>query len=306
MTRRERLEARLERRQDWADKAAQRSQQHATTAHQMADAIPLGQPILVGHYSEKRDRRYRERIGGHASKSVEESDKAAHHIARAGGIADQLDRSIFSDDPDAVEAIEARIAALETKRDAMKAANATATLPLCNYRAPEVVALNRFHGTDDLRLRQVEMTKAEYAAMHKDRRATYAVTGSHRVRGAMIAHELVCVFLTDSKAADPPPPAESAPKKYQPYQLTNLGAEIRRNRERLEEIKTRQARAAAAAAAVNGVTIEGTGDYVTVTFEDKPDRDVIEALRSAGYRWGGGSWHGLRANLPAAVRSLTE
>jgi hypothetical protein len=31
-------------------------------AHRMADAIPFGQPILDGHHSEGRDRRYRDRI----------------------------------------------------------------------------------------------------------------------------------------------------------------------------------------------------------------------------------------------------
>ena len=51
------------------------------------------------------------------------------------------------------------------------------------------------------------MTKAEYTSLHKDYKGTQIVTGSHRVRSAMVRHALVCVYLTDMKEAPPPPPA---------------------------------------------------------------------------------------------------
>ncbi len=49
----------------------------------MAQAIPFGQPILVGHHSEKRDRRYRGRIENHFCVSAELQDKSAYYAARA-------------------------------------------------------------------------------------------------------------------------------------------------------------------------------------------------------------------------------
>ena len=49
---------------------------------------------------------------------------AAHHEAKADGLADQLDRTIFSDDPDAIEQLEAKAAGLKAKRDECKALNA--------------------------------------------------------------------------------------------------------------------------------------------------------------------------------------
>jgi len=52
-------------------------------AHTMADAIPFGQPILVGHYSEGRDRRFRERIGNTFRRAFEEGDKAKYYERRA-------------------------------------------------------------------------------------------------------------------------------------------------------------------------------------------------------------------------------
>ena len=43
-----------------------------------------------------------------------------------------------------------------------------------------------------------------------------------------------------------------------------------------------------------------------VTFAEKPDREILDALRAAGFGWGGGSWCGKRENLPAEVKELVE
>lgn len=62
-------EDRAERRQDRADGLAVKADQHTAAAHaaherarQLADQIPFGQPILIGHHSEGRMRRHAERI----------------------------------------------------------------------------------------------------------------------------------------------------------------------------------------------------------------------------------------------------
>jgi hypothetical protein len=124
MTRRERLEAKLEKRREWAVKAEARADQRFKTAHSIVESIPLGQPILVGHHSEKRHRAAIDRMAANMTKGCEESDLAKHHESKAGGLADQLDSCIFSDDENAIEAIRARVAELETERDARKRANA--------------------------------------------------------------------------------------------------------------------------------------------------------------------------------------
>jgi len=307
MTRRERLERKRERRQEWSKKAAAKSDTAFATAHRIADSIPLGQPILVSHHSERHARRDAERIHNGMAKGIEESDLAKHHASKADGLAHQLDRSIFSDDPDAVEALEAKVAALEAERDAMKAANAEVKLPLCNYRATDgVTALNKFHGTQDMHLSQVEMTRAEYAAMHRDYKSTYAVAGSHRVRGAMINHALVYVYLTDTKETPPPPPAEtSGAQPYAAWEITNLGARIRQAKERIAEVQARQ-KLQEAAEDAGGVVVVEHADWCSVTFAEKPDREILDALRDAGYGWGSGSWNGRLDRLPAVVREMAE
>lgn len=134
MTRRERLERKLEKRREWAEKAEIRSEQLSEQSHRMMSVIPMGQPILVGHYSEKRDRNYRNRAWNKMGKAVEQRELASHHVAKAGGLEDQLERTIFSDDSNAIEAIEGRIADNEAKREHMKEVNAL-------YRKGDAAAL---------------------------------------------------------------------------------------------------------------------------------------------------------------------
>jgi hypothetical protein len=40
---------------------------------------------------------------------------------------------------------------------------------------------------------------------------------------------------------------------------------------------------------------------VRITFAEKPERAVLDALKAAGFRWGNGSWVGRRDAIPAEV-----
>lgn len=123
MSYRERMEAKLEKRIEWATKADARSDARFNTAHSIVANIPLGQPILVGHHSEKRHRRDLDRMASNMTKGVEESKLADHHRSAASGLEHALDRSIFSDDENATDALSGRIAENEAKRERMKLIN---------------------------------------------------------------------------------------------------------------------------------------------------------------------------------------
>jgi Rad3-related DNA helicase len=110
----ERLRARAERKAG----EAQALEKRATT---MASAIPFGQPILIGHHSEKRDRNYRGRIRSTFQRAHEARQEAAELARRADSA--EANRAISSDDPDAIEKLRARVAELEGARDQMKAVN---------------------------------------------------------------------------------------------------------------------------------------------------------------------------------------
>jgi hypothetical protein len=87
----------------------------------MASIIPLGQPILVGHHSEGRDRRYRGRIESNYRKGFE-AVKEADALDRRAEAAEE-NSAISSDDPDAIEKLEWRVRELETARAFWKQVN---------------------------------------------------------------------------------------------------------------------------------------------------------------------------------------
>lgn len=123
MTRRERLENRIARRQEWASKAEERSTASFDRAHDLVKDIPFGQPILVGHHSERRHRATLQRSDNAMRNACELSHKAEMHESKAANLENLLDKAIFSDDDNAIEAIQARIDANQAKRERMVLVN---------------------------------------------------------------------------------------------------------------------------------------------------------------------------------------
>ena len=81
-----------------------------------------------------------------------------------------------------------------------------------------------------------------------------------------------------------------------------FGQPILRDKERIEEIKQRTERSAKAEQS-GGVVVEESGEWCRITFAEKPSREVLDALKAAGFRWGGGSWGGRTADIPEIVRA---
>ena len=123
-TYRERREAKADRLREWADKRDAKAGERQAAADQTAGMIPFGQPILVGHHSERGDRNRRDRMRGNYDKAGEHRGKAADFRRRANGIDAAADRAVYSDDTDAVERLTTRIAEREAERDRIKAFNA--------------------------------------------------------------------------------------------------------------------------------------------------------------------------------------
>ncbi len=106
----------------YAERAGRLRAEAETTskrAREMASVIPFGQPILIGHHSERADRNYRKRIQRTYEKAGELTDKAEHYERRAT----TESRAISSDDPDAVTKLRAKIEKAEATQEMMKAAN---------------------------------------------------------------------------------------------------------------------------------------------------------------------------------------
>ncbi len=77
--REERAAARADRPAGRADRAADAAAAYYQAARQEAEFIPPGQPILVGHHSERGHRAALKRIDQRMRRSIEEDAKAAHY-----------------------------------------------------------------------------------------------------------------------------------------------------------------------------------------------------------------------------------
>jgi hypothetical protein len=254
------MERRAERRREWAAGREQKAQACAKVGDEHRDEHGRMDWALVtqpGHIPE------RARINRAHERGYEHAKMADHHEEKAAGIEHQLDRSIYSDDPDAAEALEDKALATEVEADRCKAINAAWRKLPGDDKAAKLVALAEA-GT---------MTKAE----------------------ALAAAKLFGMC-----------PWERQP--YPAYHLTNLRANARRLRERIKDVSARQERTAAAEAAPGGVLIKRSEatNGCSVTFAEKPAREILDALRGAGYGWGGGCWSGYLDRLPSLVVDLDQ
>lgn len=115
-----RQEARKERLEARAEKLSAEANRRSKAGWDALHAIPFGQPILVGHHSEKRDRNYRARAINNIDKSVELNKAAGEAAVRAANIGSG---GISSDDPTAIEQLREKLEELELKQTKMQDAN---------------------------------------------------------------------------------------------------------------------------------------------------------------------------------------
>jgi hypothetical protein len=227
------------------------------------DGIPFGQPVLVGHHSQRRHEKALDKSWNKLGEAVGHSDMVKHHAGKADGIEHALDTSIFSDDDNAIEALEAKARGLDESCEFMKRANA---------------AWKKAKGAPDFyKLLQPPPTDDEVKLLLR------GVAGHHAMWGDRLAEDGRPLKL-----------------KYLPFTTTNSRAEARRCRLRIEDVKRRKARAERADAA-GGVCVEIANGYAQVTFAEKPERSVIDTLKAADFHWSGGSWFGKAEKLPAEL-----
>jgi len=114
----ERREAKKDRYQELSDKNKKKSEDGFDQAHKMADVIPMGQPILVGHHSEQRDRNYRAKINRKYEKSFEDGKKSEYYKDKVKTIENNY--AISQDDPEAIKRYKEKIQGLIESREETK------------------------------------------------------------------------------------------------------------------------------------------------------------------------------------------
>lgn len=115
----ERAKAKAERYSNWAASAENKSNQYYEASLEGHDFLALGEPIKVGHHSEKRHRALIDRNWDRMGKSVEMSKKAEQHESKA----DYWNRKgaeINLSMPESVEYYEYKLEAAKMKHEGLK------------------------------------------------------------------------------------------------------------------------------------------------------------------------------------------
>lgn len=210
-----------------------------------ATGIPFGQPILVGHHSERKHRRTVERADNAMRRSIEATRKAEELERRAANPS----TAISSDDPDACQKLRAKIERAEQAQVAMKAAN-------------KVIRAAVKRGVTDA---------TECPAWDE--------------------------YLSQMQEVFPGISGETAAKHLQPdfagrigfpsFELTNNNANIRRMKQRLQQLEE-----AAEAETIEAEPVEGLrvvenveANRVQLFFDGKPDDETRARLKQGGFRW---------------------
>lgn len=82
----DRKEAKADRHEGYSENAALRATSSHKRVEQIMSFIPAGQPILVGHHSERRHRKDIERMDSNMRKSVEESKKSDYFSDKSANL----------------------------------------------------------------------------------------------------------------------------------------------------------------------------------------------------------------------------
>lgn len=117
----ERLKNRIENYNRLAKKHHALSDDYYKKQDDIGKRIPFGQPILVGHHSEKAARADYKKIHRYMDKSCEHEKIAKHYENRV--LSAESNNTISSDNPEAKDLLEDKVEALESFRDKAKQVN---------------------------------------------------------------------------------------------------------------------------------------------------------------------------------------
>lgn len=263
----QKLEARRDRLRDRASRARAKSRARYGAARRILDVIPFGQPVLVGHHSERRHRRDLERIDTNMRKSAELSDRAADLERRADAVGTA---GISSDDPDALQKLRAQLAARRADRDVETKWNREIRTRAKTALARKLAESGAVGGPDQVHA----LTRKEHVAL----------IGEMAKAGAPA---WVVKHMASMARAFP----------WLPQFGPHTGADIRRIEERIAQIEKRDAaperrHEGTLSGADGGITFtieeNKAESRVQISFSRRPSAEITRALGGrggAGFRW---------------------
>jgi hypothetical protein len=249
-----RKDVRIDRLNDAARKANEEAQAQYNRARAILEHIPFGQPILVGHHSEKHARRDAEKINQAMRNSVAATEKSDYYADRAESAANNT--AISSDDPNATEKLSEKITELQEEQAYMKAANAY-------WRKHKT--MKGYSGlSDEITAKIDERMETAYSWVQKN-------------------------------------------GPYESWKLSNNNANIRRLKDRLDQLKALDEMPAETIAFDGGeIEVDLDDNRVKIRFDERQSDEVTAKLKSRGFKWSRNNqcWQRLRTKgaLHAARR----
>lgn len=248
--------------------------------------IMNGQPILIGHHSEKRHRRMIDKMHRQMRKSFDLSKQAEHLRHRAK--ASEEGRQISSDDPEAILKLKEKLAGLEAYHAEMKRINSLIAKVLGKDKAKareiDQTARTRPDGSSGYRSATAEENRA-YTEIrdnaNKAIRELYTAHAADLAKLAGISEARANAFLT---------PDDLGRIGFCSYQLTNNNAEIRRVKARIAELEKALPLADSEPQVIlypGGVEVTENGpeNRLQIRFPAKPAPDIIKQLKGYGFHW---------------------
>lgn len=249
MTYQEKIEAKRVRYIELAEKWEKLANERRNSSYTINSMIPMGQPILVGHHSEKRDRKLREKAWNDFGKSIEFDDIAKSYRRKAEKVGNT---GISSEDPEALEKLMKKLSGLMYSHNLMKEINKI----LRKHYGRRLMFIEKEISTEQLEAAVNEM-----------------------IEELGISKELA----TESATPSPYVPHYVG---FPTYSLSNSNANIKRVKERIKQITKIQETEDQEWVVGECRVVLDTGDNrIRIFFPDKPSDSFIAELKRNGFRW---------------------
>ena len=265
----QKLEERRQRFEALAERAASEANAAYKLSRELGRQVPLGQPILVDHYSAPRMRAHYKRVQRAADRSLEASQKAEYYRRKAAAVGRG---GISSDDPDAVSKLREKIVRAKEKQEYMKGANRA-------VRAAYKAGLRENSDTESLAI----LIKAVKKATGKE-------------ISEAVARELIA-------------PDCCGRRGFPDYALQNNRANIRRMEKRLHELEATSELDDEEQKIAGSITFKIEDNRVQFVFPGKPPEEIRAMLKRHAFKWSPsrGAWvRKATANGMAAGRLVAD
>lgn len=257
-------EAKKDRMEARAEKTHKDATELFETAHKMADVIPFGQPILIGHHSEKADRNYRKRISNKMDKACETFNKAKYYDDKLKGMEDNT--AISRDDPEAIPKLKAKLEKIELNiqqiKDHNKACKNNIYLRLYDYNDGIHISNNTTYKTYAvIKDKKIEWKTKIIPKEIKAKIENYAKTG-----------KMIQEKIPENKQV------------LEAYHLQNLSSNKRRIKDRITEIGA-LLKIPDIDETINNVRLYTDEGRVRIDFGYKPDEETRTKMKKRAWKW---------------------